>query len=179
MKYAENSLKSGYNTIMDSLPGLHISRESSNTVSFRLPNVTVATFVQHFLYNVLNNLTPELMKSENRSLQCSYIYGKNNISPNLQRCNRYCMQLRIFVILVQILIMQTVQLIYVCKSIFYPSEVLNTISYLFLLLYFQIHFCHIKNYNHKTEANILVVIPHKTCQLTFPNFKISCYKFYT
>lgn len=64
MKYAESSLKSGYNIIRDSLPVLHIARESLNTVSFILPNVSVATFVKHFS----NNVTPELIKNENHHL---------------------------------------------------------------------------------------------------------------
>lgn len=59
-KYAQNSLKSVYNIIRDSLPVLNIARESLDAVSLILPNVNMSTFIRHFL----NNVTPELIKHE-------------------------------------------------------------------------------------------------------------------
>lgn len=57
MKYATNTFKSGYKMIKDSLPVISIARESLESVSPHMPNVSMVTFVQH----VLKNLTPELI----------------------------------------------------------------------------------------------------------------------
>lgn len=58
MKYAKSSFKSGYNIIKDALPVISIARELLENESPLLPNVSVSTFVRHFL----NNVTPELTK---------------------------------------------------------------------------------------------------------------------
>lgn len=60
MKHASNTIQSGYKIIRDSLPVISIARESLETVSPHLPNVSMVIFVKH----VLRNLTPELMRTD-------------------------------------------------------------------------------------------------------------------
>lgn len=62
MKYATNTIKSGYKMIKDSLPVISIARESIESVSPHMPNVSMVTFVRH----VLKNLTPELIGNGNK-----------------------------------------------------------------------------------------------------------------
>lgn len=61
MKYATNTLKSGYKIVKDSLPVISIARESLETVSPHMPNVSMVTFVKH----VLKTITPQLAREEN------------------------------------------------------------------------------------------------------------------
>lgn len=65
MKYATNTLKSGYKMIKDSLPVISIARESLESVSPHMPNVSAVTFVRH----VLRTLTPDLIGDEKKRIE--------------------------------------------------------------------------------------------------------------
>lgn len=68
MKYATNTLKSGYKMIKDSLPVISIARESLESVSPHMPNVSMVTFVRH----VLKTLTPQLIEGETKKQGMDY-----------------------------------------------------------------------------------------------------------
>lgn len=68
-KYATKTIKKGYDIIKDALPVIHIARQSLDSMSPNLPNVSFTMYIERFLNEVTAELKREELTQTKQSLE--------------------------------------------------------------------------------------------------------------